>query len=310
MTPAPSWQGAQTGQQGYEGAIEPVKKSSLGLWVTVSVLFIAVCGFTGMLAWEKFNQRVKMLSGDKGAGTSTANTGRPALPSAKADPMEHLNQKVLTGAAMAGAERLAAVLFNSSTTAERLKAIASPSRHQGEVAAMFDGTPASPRLIAVTPITNPPLSLATHQRIPMFKVVTSLNKSGALISTLTGDNGESAINWPLFRESHDGLLARHIEEKNRQPQWFHVGLRRVHSFDLPENFRDEFDSIDIDGSTDGSGHIVTYVAKESPLGRHLARNVEWGNFYFGRVLVSWMDIAGEMRPALLDCEGAGLPATP
>ncbi|MEQ1933214.1 MAG: hypothetical protein ABL962_04970, partial [Fimbriimonadaceae bacterium] len=100
---------------------------------------------------------------------------------------------------------------------------------------------------------------------------------------------------------------KHIEGKNQDPKWFHVGLRRFHSFDLPKNVSGEFDAIDIDGSTDDSGHIVTYVAKESPLGRHFARTVEWNKFYFGRVLVSWMDIAGKVRPALLDCEGSALP---
>ena len=305
-----SWPGSggasQQGGMDQEPAFEPKKKSSIGFWLTVSALSFAVCGFTGLLAWEKIKQRIKYLQAAKVAKADAPATspGRFALPSVKVDPLEELNQRVLTGSAMAEVDRLIKVLFNSASTEDRLKAVSDPYTHRAEVAAMFEDDPDKPALVALTPISNPPLSLATRQRMPMFKVVTSKNRTGALAATTAGDSGETVLQWELFRETHDGDLARYIETKNQQPRWFYVGLRRVHSFDLPESASGEFDAIDIDGSTDGSGHIVTYVAKESPLGRHFARNVEWNKFYFGRVLVSWMDIAGENRPALLDCEGA------
>ena len=305
-----SWPGmaasAQQGAMDQEPAFEPKKKSSIAFWLTVSALSIAACGFTGLLAWEKIKQRIKYLQAAEiaKAGAPVTSAGRFALPSMKVDPLEELNQRVLTGSAMAEADRLIKVLFNSSSTDDRLKAVSDPYRHRAEVAAMFDDNPDRPALVALTPISNPPLSLATRQRMPMFKVVTSKNRTGALVATTAGDSGETVIQWELFRETHDGDLARYIEAKNQQPRWFFVGLRRIHSFDLPQGASGEFDAIDIDGSTDGGGHIVTYVAKESPLGRHFARNVEWDKFYFGHVLVSWMDIAGENRPALLDCEGA------
>ena len=314
MTPA-QWPGlgAESAGQGNpqisESIIEPQKKSSVLYWTTVTLVFIAVCTVIGLLAWEKINHRLQQLRADKIAKASApaVSAGRLPVPALRVDPMEELNQRVLTGAAMADADRLIKVLFNSATSADRLKAIARPREFQSEVAAMFDESPAKPALVALTPITNPTLSLLTHERLPMFKVVTTLNKSGALIRTTSGDSGEAVIDWPLFRETHDGLLARHIEGKSQEPRWFHVGLRRSHSFELPKDISGEFDAIDIDGSTDGSGRVVTYVARESPLGRHLTRNIEWNKFYFGRVLVSWMDIAGEMRPALLDCEGSALP---
>ena len=309
MTPA-AWPGMGAPPQGSQpeqgSAIEPQKKSTRLFWVTATLLFIAVCIFTGMLVKEKINQRARNLHATKNTAPAPTS-GHFSIPAARVNPMEELNQRVLTGAAMSEADRLIKVLFNSPTTADRLKAIANPEEHQAEVAAMFEGGTTKPALVALTPITNPPLSLLTRQRLPMFKVVTTVNRSGALISTLADASGATVISWPLFRETHDGLLAGHIETKNQAPKWFHVGLRRFHSFDLPKNISADFDAIDIDGSTDGTGHIVTYVAKESPLGRHFAKSIEWNKFYFGRVLVSWMDIGGEMRPVLLDCEGSTLP---
>lgn len=290
--------------------IEPKKERPVFFWTCITILTLAVCIVTGLLAWEKIQQRVQRLRAERAARTQMAapNSSRPLVPSLKVDPMEELNARVQTGAAMAETDRLIKLLFNSATPGERLKAIASPLEFQNEVAAFFDDSPKKPALVALTPITNPPLSLVSRERLPMFKVVTTVNRAGALVRTVPDGSGGMVIDWPLFYETHDGLLARHIGEKSREPRWFNVGLRRTHSFDVSKEVSSEFDAIDIDGSTDGSGRVVTYVARESPLGRHFARHLEWSKFYFGRVLVSWMDIAGEMRPALLDCEGSMLPA--
>ncbi len=313
VTP-PAWTGMSTedpqnSSQTHERAIEPPKKSRIGFWIAAVSLIAAVLAITGLLAREKMKERVQRMRGGQAvANRATPTTGVTlSTPSATADAADRLNQKIMTGAAMAGANQLVQVLFESATTAGRLKAIANPASHQDEVAAVFDGGGEPPALIALTPISTLPISLLTHQRMPMFKVTTSGNRAGALVSLSTGASGVPLINWPLLHETHERLLTRHIEAKDQNPKWFHVGLRRVHSFELPASARDQFDAMDIDGSTDGTGHIVTYVAKESALGRHFSNLIEWGGFYFGRVLVCWMEIGGEMRPALLDCERSNLP---
>lgn len=289
-------------------AIAPKKKSRVGFWLVAAALIVAVTGFVGILAREKILQRMKDIRDAKTVNGVAATGARP-LPSlaTRVDPMEIVNQRVLTGNAMTEVEQLARQLFDSTTTADRVKAIARPDEFQAEVSAMFEDAGARPKLVMLTPITNPPLSLVTAERLPMFRIVTTKNKAGALVATVAGENGGRLLSWPVFRETHERLLTRYIEAKDKNPKWFHVGLRLFHSFELPEPARSEFHAIDIDGSTDGSGHIVTYVAKESPLGRRFGEILEWDKFYFGRVLVSWMEIAGEIRPALLDYEGAMLP---
>lgn len=288
--------------------IAPQKKSRVGFWLAAASLVIAAVAITALLAREKILQRIKDLRDAKTTNAAPTGGARPMPAVAtRVDPMEIVNQRVLTGTAMTEAEKLVRQLFDGATTADRLKAIARPDEFQAEVSAMFEDAGARPKLVMLTPITNPPLSLVTAERLPMFKVVTSANKSGALVATTVGENGARLLSWPVFHETHNGLLARYIEAKDKNPKWFHVGLRLFHSFELPEPARSEFHAIDIDGSTDGSGHIVTYVAKESPLGRRFSEILEWDKFYFGRVLVSWMEIAGEIRPALLDYEGALLP---
>lgn len=307
----PSWPG--TSDEGAvssvpDSLIEPVKKSRAGWWIMASVLIIAVCAFTGLLAREKIREHIRHLQAAKAASHSggTSDAHPITVPGLNVDPMEYINDRIATGEVIDDARRLAGVLFGSATLDERLKAVADPEAHGAEVAAMFDGADV-PSLVNVTPVTPPPFSLVLRRTAPIFIVVTSRNKSGALLQVTRDDGGANAIDWTLFHETHDRLLSAHIASKSRSPKWFHVGLRRAHSFDLPESSRSEFDAIDIDGSTDGSGRVTAFVARESPLGRDFARHVEWNKFYLAHVLVSWMDIAGESRPALLDSEGASSP---
>lgn len=290
-----------------QAAITPRKKSRAGFWVVLTLASVATIGVTALLAREKIRQRIRSLASAQATQSAPKPHNLPP-PATRVALIDQLNQRVITSNAMTDAEALVKTLFNGATTEERLKAIADHEQHAAEVTAMFDGGSPRPSLVMLTPITNPPLSLVTHERMPMFRVVTTTNKAGALLSLTTNSEGRRLISWPLFHETHDRLLTRYVEAKERDPKWFHVGLRRYHSFELPEPSRSEFDAIDIDGSTDGSGHIVTFVAKESPLGRQFAKTLEWETFYFGRVLVSWMEIAGELRPALLDYEGSMQPA--
>lgn len=307
----PSWPGTSGGgpvRTVPNTPIEPVKQSRAGWWIMASILTIAVCAFTGLLAREKIREHIRHLQAAKAARHSGgASEAHPMpIPGLKVDPMEDINAKIATGEIMDEAQRLARVLFGSATFDERLKAVSDPEAHRAEVAAMFDGADA-PRLVAVTPVTPPPFSLVLRRTVPVFIVITSKNTSGALLRVTRDDSTANTIDWALFHETHDRLLPAHIASKSRSPKWFHVGLRRAHSFDLPESARNEFDAIDIDGSTDGSGRVTAFVARESPLGRDFARHVEWNKFYLAHVLVSWMDIAGESRPALLDSESASLP---
>lgn len=297
--------------RGSETVITPQKTSRLGFWCTMSAVIIAVCCVTGLLAREKIRERIRLLrAGQSARNADTAARAGPVLMAGgRPDPMEELNHRLITDAAMSDAERLTQTLFKSPTLEDRLRAIAAADKHRTAVSALFDENPAPPRLLALTPITNPPLSLANGQRLPMFRVVTTTCAAGALLQMTDSDDGARFIYWPLFYETHEGLLARYIASRSREPKWFSVGLRRCHSFELPETARADFDAIDIDGSTDGTGRVITFVAKESPLGRHFASHVNWETFYFGRVLLSWMDIAGEIRPALLDCEGTSIPET-
>ncbi len=195
-------------------------------------------------------------------------------------------------------------LFTGASIEERLQAVADPETHGPQVQSFVAGITGKPAVLSIRSISNPPRHFGTGALLPVFRVVTSQNQSGALVWLVTNAQGNPAIHWPLFRETHEGALTAFIEARTPGPQWFHVGLRRAHAFELPESERENYHALDVDASTDGSAHVVAFAARESPVGRHLDRRLEWGAFYLGRLLLSWMDIAGEKRIAVLD---AGAP---
>ena len=290
--------------------IAPQKKSPYFRWFVTLILFIAVCGVTGMLVWEKIQQRIEIERQNtavKAAGQSMA-VRTPAPLNAAAT--SRLEGSIITHEASSDAERLVKVLFSESNLEERLTAIENPQRYRPEVETFFDRATDRPQLISVTPISNPPISIREQSRIPMFKVVTRQNRSGALAWILRGEKGEPLIHWPLFRETHERALRKFLLEKPETPAWFFVGLRRTHPFDLPEDQRSEHEAFDIDGSTDGSGRTTVFINKKTPLCRTLNGKIQWSEFYYGQVLVSWMDVGGEKRFAMLDCETSADPALP
>ena len=303
--PAP-WPGLNPETHTEPSAAEPIapkKKNTLGFWIALSLLLLAALGFTGMLGWEKINRRIQQLGAERAA--KAAVVSKPGAPAARPDPQaEQLQVKITIASLQAEAESLLAMLFGSQSLDERLRAVADPEQHRAEIAALFEGRADPLQMIACVPISNPPLVLGERGRIPTFKVVTSGNRSGALLWLVPAGNGAHRIHWPLFHETHERLLAKFIAERTDEPRWFHVGLCRRHSFDLPEAERGNYNAVDIDGSTDGSGRVLAYIAKQTPLDRHLEPRMGWGQFYFSRVLLGWLDIAGQRRLALLECAGA------
>lgn len=271
--------------------------------MTISLLIVLAFGITGLLGWELLSRRIDQLRRTAPLVTS----GKPAENSGYAaaaisDPKAEMQNKLQVAAAAQDVEPLLHTLLTSSSIDDRLKAVADGENHRHEVNTFFPSAGEPPVLLAVRAISNPPRHLSTGELLPVFRVSTTRNRSGSLVWIVTNADGKPAIHWPLFFETHEGALASFIEAKSAAPRWFYVGLRRAHSFDLPESERANYHAVDIDGSTDGSAHIVAYVARESPIGRLIDRRLEWGKFYLGRLLLSWMDIAGEERLVILDSE--------
>ena len=84
-----------------------------------------------------------------------------------------------------------------------------------------------------------------------------------------------------------------------------MGIRPSHGLDIPSELRPKYLTFDVQVSAGGDPHFVACVERETPLGRFLDRETDWGRAYLARLLVRNLDSHGD-APCLLviDCEGA------
>ena len=283
--------------------IAPSKKLPVLRWIFTGLTLIAIVGVVSLLAWEKLQLRAQLKAAESARTAATAAAVANSAASATRTLPSRIENNLITQDALPDAVRLTEILFKSSALEERLRAIEDPETHRKQVSDFFDSAEPRPQLISVVPISRPPLSLIDQKRIPMFRIVTSRNQGGALVWVKRSPDGQSAIHWPLFHDTHEKVMSHFLQNVTDRPGWFYVGLKRTHSFDLPEPQRSEHEVFDVDGSTDGTCRTNVFVPKKTPLARAIAARIQWNEFYYGRVLLGWVDIGGKMRPAFLDCEG-------
>jgi hypothetical protein len=294
--------------------IEPVKKSTWPQWLLAILLILVCAGTTALLIKEQLQSRR-----DAAAAVQPSNVAQPGpMPAVSAveKPRDFVDDRVHRTRSAEAAERLLKMLFEGTTIEEKIASVP-PDTDREQFAAFFSperpGGP--PGLIAMKELQHQPIRLPSLERCTMFSVMTTRNQTGCLLRLTPGPDGRERIDWPLFQETHDHALTSYTDTPGVAPAWFHVGFRKVHAFQLPESEREIYDAIDVDGSTDGSSHLVSYVPVNSPVGRYLASQMEWGSLYLGRLLLAWTEIGGQRHLTILDCEGANitgreLPAAP
>jgi hypothetical protein len=286
--------------------IQPVKKSSWPQWCFALFLTAVCAGVTVLLVKQQRESRRAATSVIDG-GTA-ALSQRDMIPAAIVDkPQDFVDNRIQRARSAESAETLLKRLFESPSLDEKAACVF--PLHDREMISTFFESPSegrAPGLIAMRELPQQPVLLPSRDSVTMFSVMTTRNNHGALLRLTEAPDGQARIFWPLFQETHDRVLTDHIERRVEEPCWFHVGFRKVHAFQLPESERAAYSAIDVDGSTDGSSHIVTYVPVNSPVGRYLSSEMDWGKLYLGRLLLNWMDIGGQRHLTILDCEGANI----
>ncbi|WP_395736142.1 hypothetical protein [Prosthecobacter sp.] len=206
----------------------------------------------------------------------------------------------------ADAKALVTELFAVDTPERRAACIHEAGKYGAEIEALF-GPSAVPKIESrlLAPIAGAPLTLPGSQPTPLFKLVTSSCATGALLRLETGADGRRRISWPLLIETHSAALATYLKLPAADAAWFHMGLRPTHGLDIAAELRSKYITFDVQVSAGGVPHFVACVERDSPLGRFLDRETEWGRAYLARLLVRRLDIKAD-APCLLviDCEGA------
>ena len=268
----------------------------------ILLAFAVVCAGAAWLWWDSVNEPAAKLDG----GTSLP-PARTVVPNAQIPPPVQISRAVIpapdVGAVAADAKTLVSELFAADTPERRAACIHDAGKYSTEIEAQFGVKKTELRLLA--PIPGMPQTLPGGQPTPLFKLVTSACAHGAIIRLETGSDGKRRINWPLFFETHTAALMAFLKQPAAEAAWFHVGLRPSHGLDIAAELRPKYITFDVQVSGSSEPHLVACVERDTPLGRFMDRETEWGKSYLARLLVRKLDIESEV-PCLLviDCQGA------
>jgi len=204
----------------------------------------------------------------------------------------------------ADAKALITELFAADTPARRAACIHDAEKHASELEAWAGSEKPDLRLLAKVP--GLPLTLPAGRPVPLFKMVTSRCAAGALIRLEEGPDGRRRLHWPTLIETHDARLATFLRHSTAEDSgWFHVALRRSHGLDIPANLRSKYLVFDAQIAAANDPHLIACVERDSPLGRFMDRESEWGKVYLSRLLVRRLDINADAPcMVVMDCEGA------
>ncbi|MEZ5387030.1 MAG: hypothetical protein R3F13_16095 [Prosthecobacter sp.] len=263
--------------------------------------FAGVCGIALWLWWDHANS-----TGDAPIKSQppSLNEVQPAQPATQPAQVATFEEPDIA-AFGADAKALVTELFAADTPERRAECIYEPEKYSEEIEAWAN--PAEkPELRLLAKIPGLPLALPGGRPIPLFKMVTSKCAAGALIRLEECPDGKRRLHWPTLIETHEAKLAEFLKTSRAEESgWFSVALRPSHGLDLPQTLRPKYLTFDAQIAAVNDPHLVACVERDSPLGRFMDRESEWGKVYISRLLVRRLDIEADAPcMIIMDCEGA------
>ncbi|MBL9179317.1 MAG: hypothetical protein JNM65_14740 [Verrucomicrobiaceae bacterium] len=284
-----------------ETAVPPHLRASPWKGAFFLLAFLSACGVGAWMWRDHTNVPVPVVKPAPRTPSATEAIAPAASPvTLKAEPPDMT-------AVTADAKALVTEIFAADTPARRAACVHEAAAHEAEIGRLFGGAAAErPKLRLLARIPGFPLMLPGGQPVPLFKLVTSKCSHGALIRLETGEDGKRRIDWPLFHETHEAALQQFLrKDSTEDAAWFHVGLRPSHGLDIPAELRPKYLTFDVQAAAGSDPHFVACVERDSPLGRFMDRETEWGRSYLARLLVRKLDIQADAPcMVVLDCVGA------
>ena len=224
------------------------------------------------------------------AKTPSAQVLLPAVPA----PVIDFKSLTSKGSAVLKA------FFAGEVTA-RADCIVEANRYASLIEPFFSSLPAPVQFESMRPLDAPVICLPGGESSTLCAVKTSLPACGITRFVAAAD-GSLKLDWPTLRDSLEGRLASYAKDPTDEPAWMMLGLRRNSGFNESDEVTRNFLVLDIQGQGDGSDHTIVLAMKNSPTGRALESKISWNQLYLVRVLLSWQQIEGRPRLAVLDAE--------
>jgi|GEM_PF-978585 len=197
-------------------------------------------------------------------------------------------------------------LFSSTDPAVRLDAIHDGERHAAEIAAFLapeGGKP--PQLVKLAALKGLATLLPGGEKLPLFHLTTTTCPEGAFLRLMEDASGRRRLHWHLLQESHEHLLAKALAAAPEQPVWSWGLIKRSHGFEISTAERGRYTTFTLHVTADGRHPLVACTERDTPLGRYLERETDWGQAYLVRMLLRHLKTEnGAEAVIIIDCEGA------
>jgi hypothetical protein len=225
----------------------------------------------------------------------------PTLPSLSLPEQHALAERIL----QEGTELFRQILAQPETRLDhidqsekvRSQVTAFFAHHQNLTAEAFQKLPVAP------------LDLQTGMPVYMIQVTTSASPDQpALLRFHIDSQNRLLLDWPLFEETHEKVLAAFIESPaSPVSRWFSVGLRRNHGLEFDASVRDLHHVFDLQASAKSLLAAPGLVVRDLPVGRFLDLKTEWRTIHMARLLLRTRTLdSGQKCVEIVDCEGLGL----
>ena len=287
----------------------PVKTFLLG------AAMVAVLGSGGWVWWDAQNDGTTRLKTE-----AAPNVAAPEIPPAPepevrraaipttAETAEAVLPAVDVAAMQSEARGLVEKLFQATDPAERLTTVHEGERHAAEIEAFFN-VPADqrPKLTVLSAVKGTAVTLPGGEVHPLLNLSTTQCSQGALVRLIEGSDGKRRIDWPLLRETHEGVLRQNLASASEAPSWAWVLLKPSHGFELSEKDRSLYLTFAMHVTADGRSPLVACAERETLFGRYLDRETVWSQAYLCRVFTRRLNVQASGDAVLIvDMEGAVL----
>jgi hypothetical protein len=234
---------------------------------------------------------------------------RATLPSA-AETAEALQPQNDALAMRDDVRRCVDQLFSGADPQARLDAIHDGERHAAEVAAFMapaGGKP--PQLVKLAALKGLASLLPGGEKLPLFHLTTTTCPEGAFLR-LMEDAAGRRLHWALLQDSHEHLLTKALTAAPEQPVWSWALIKPSHGFEVSPTERGRYVTFALHVTADGRHPVVACTERDTPLGRYLERETEWGQAYLARLLLRRLKVeTGAEAVIIVDCEGASVESS-
>lgn len=202
---------------------------------------------------------------------------------------------------MAVASKILFGLDTATTIEQRLKWIADPEKHRDSMERLLTTRGGRLNTGEVQPMPAVVRELPGGKEVQLFRVSAPSLRNGALVHLMERD-GAKVLDWALFAQTYDYTFDRYVATNRAvagQAEWFTVLCSVAPKPPGTSAGKETHLKLSLTGSLSETGVADAWVARNSPAGRYLEKELASGKTYLLEVQLGTDQ--GSRRLMVLDC---------